>query len=213
MAKRGRKKKKVGGKSAANRVDGRSQAGRLASLSTEALAAELERRQKHAREALVQERSTLATRLAVIDAELASLGIKPPARVGGGGGAAKPAKVGKSGKRRGRPPGSKNKVKTSARVGGKPATAAAAPSASSASSAPRGKRRRGRRPKNTMSLVEALHKTLAGKVMSVVEIVPAVQADGYKTTSANFRTIVNQTLISNPDKFRKVARGQYTSKD
>ena len=47
--------------------------------------------------------------------------------------------------------------------------------------------------------------------MSVTEMAEAVQAAGYHTESENFRTIVNQTLIKNPDAFRRVSRGRYTA--
>lgn len=63
-----------------------------------------------------------------------------------------------------------------------------------------------------MSLVDALQKELTGKTMGVSEVAESVQASGYQTTSANFRTIVNQALITNPRIFRKVSRGQYTAK-
>jgi len=69
-----------------------------------------------------------------------------------------------------------------------------------------------RRPRNEMNLVDALAKTLKGKTMGVSEVSDAVQKNGYKTTSPNFRTIVNQALITNTKVFRKVARGQYTAK-
>lgn len=72
--------------------------------------------------------------------------------------------------------------------------------------------RRGRRPRNTANLVESLQKVLDGKTMSVTEVTDAVQQAGYKTSSANFRTIVNQALINNPSVFKKVSRGQYTAK-
>jgi len=68
-----------------------------------------------------------------------------------------------------------------------------------------------RRPRNEMNLVEALHRVLTDKVMSVTDVAEAVQKAGYKTTSPSFRTIVNQTLI-NSGKFKRVDRGQYTSK-
>lgn len=68
-----------------------------------------------------------------------------------------------------------------------------------------------KRPKNEMNLVEALQKTLKGKTMGVTEVAEAVQKAGYKTSAANFRTIVNQTLIKNPKIFKKVARGQYSA--
>ena len=70
---------------------------------------------------------------------------------------------------------------------------------------------RGSRPRNDMNLVEALSKVLNGKTMSVTDVAEAVQRAGYRTSSDNFRTIVNQTLIKS-DKFKKVSRGQYTAK-
>lgn len=71
-----------------------------------------------------------------------------------------------------------------------------------------------RRPKNKTGLVEALHKVLRGRTMSVTEVATAVQKAGYKTSSDNFRVIVNQALINSKNKklFKKVARGQYTAK-
>jgi hypothetical protein len=70
----------------------------------------------------------------------------------------------------------------------------------------------GRRPRNTMKLTDALHKLLNNRTMSVTEMSEAVQRAGYRTSSENFRTIVNQTLISNKRLFKRVARGQYTAK-
>lgn len=72
--------------------------------------------------------------------------------------------------------------------------------------------RRGPRGRNTANLVDSLASVLRGKTMGVSEVSQAVQRAGYKTTSPNFRTIVNQALITNTDKFKKVARGQYTAK-
>jgi hypothetical protein len=69
-----------------------------------------------------------------------------------------------------------------------------------------------RRPRNKMNLVDALHKVLKGQTMSVTDVSEAVQKAGYKTTSDNFRTIVNQALINNTDKFKKIDRGRYTAK-
>ncbi|MCC6322637.1 MAG: hypothetical protein IT438_14505 [Phycisphaerales bacterium] len=68
-----------------------------------------------------------------------------------------------------------------------------------------------RRPKNDANLVESLQKLLNGKTMSVTEASEEVQKAGYLSTSPNFRTIVNQALI-NSKKFKRVDRGQYTSK-
>ncbi|MEC9372513.1 MAG: hypothetical protein VYC34_01660 [Planctomycetota bacterium] len=70
---------------------------------------------------------------------------------------------------------------------------------------------RRKRPRNDMNLEDALAKVLKSKTMSVTEVADAVQKAGYRTTSSSFRTIVNQTLI-NSDKFKRVARGQYTAK-
>lgn len=67
------------------------------------------------------------------------------------------------------------------------------------------------RARNTTSLVEALAKVLDGKVMAVTDAADAVQKAGYQTTSASFRTIVNQTLI-NSNKFKRASRGMYTLK-
>jgi hypothetical protein len=87
-----------------------------------------------------------------------------------------------SGARRGRPPGKKR--------GAKPGV---------------------KRPRNEMNLVEAMASLLKGKTMNVTKIAEEVQKAGYNTTSPNFRTIVNQTLIKS-DRFKKVSRGQYTAK-
>ena len=67
-----------------------------------------------------------------------------------------------------------------------------------------------KRHKNDTNLIEALAKLLKGRTMSVTEATAKVQDAGYKTTAANCRTIVNQTLIKS-NKFRKVSRGQYTA--
>ncbi len=69
-----------------------------------------------------------------------------------------------------------------------------------------------RRAKNESSLSQALHGLLKGKTMSVTDAATKVQEAGYKTTSPSFRTIVNQTLINHSKLFRRVDRGQYTSK-
>ncbi len=68
-----------------------------------------------------------------------------------------------------------------------------------------------KRPKNESNLVEALGAVLNDKTMSVTDVAEAVQRAGYQTSSPNFRTIVNQTLI-NSGKFKRVGRGQYTAK-
>lgn len=69
-----------------------------------------------------------------------------------------------------------------------------------------------RRPRNEMNLVNSLAAVLQGKEMSVTEVTQAVQQAGYLTTAANFRTIVNQALIREKKKFKKVSRGMYTAR-
>jgi hypothetical protein len=66
--------------------------------------------------------------------------------------------------------------------------------------------------RNATSLAQALHALLADRTMAVGEISEAVQAAGYRTSSPNFRNIVSQTLIGNPDLFERVARGRYTAR-
>ena len=66
------------------------------------------------------------------------------------------------------------------------------------------------RPRNESNLLEALQATLKGKTMSVTDAAEAVQRAGYQTTSPNFKTIVNQTLLKRKH-FKRVGRGQYTA--
>lgn len=68
----------------------------------------------------------------------------------------------------------------------------------------------GRRSRNENNLGDALAEALRGKEMRVSEAVQAVIDHGYKTTASNFRTIVNQKLISDK-RFKKVERGVYTA--
>ncbi|MBL0926610.1 MAG: hypothetical protein IBJ11_03020 [Phycisphaerales bacterium] len=68
-----------------------------------------------------------------------------------------------------------------------------------------------KRPKNDSKLADALVAVLTGKTMSVTDVAEAVQKAGYKTTSPNFRTIVNQTLLRE-SRIKRVSRGQYTAK-
>lgn len=68
----------------------------------------------------------------------------------------------------------------------------------------------GRRPRNTISLDAAIHQVLekAGKPMGVGDIAAQVERLGYRSNSANFRGIVNQTLIKDK-RFGAVERGVY----
>lgn len=71
----------------------------------------------------------------------------------------------------------------------------------------------GTRARNEVSLVEAIEGALrGGKPMRVGEIVDAVQASGYRSNSANFRGIVNQTLIKERKRFTAADRGLYQLK-
>lgn len=66
------------------------------------------------------------------------------------------------------------------------------------------------RPSNSMTLLQAMQKSLKGKTMSVTDLAETVKKDGYQTFAANFRVMVNQTLIKYPRIFKRVSRGQYT---
>jgi hypothetical protein len=72
---------------------------------------------------------------------------------------------------------------------------------------------RGGRARNPKSLVASMETVLerAGKPMSVGDIVEAVQSGGYRSNSANFRGIVNQTLIKEK-RFTSAGRGIYQLK-
>lgn len=68
----------------------------------------------------------------------------------------------------------------------------------------------GGRVRNAASLVSTMEHILKGssKPMPVGDIVNAVLKTGYKTKSANFRGIVNQTLIKEKQ-FSSAGRGVY----
>lgn len=193
-------------KKTSTRSKGRKSAAPIQELSLAQLNEEIERRREGAVE-LAEERAELLERVAEIDAYLAELGVSTS-----------------TGRPRGRP--RKNAAGTSARShgGGRKRTAKKSSKRSSKSGSkkasgakasvkaptqPRGSRKRHR---NETNLVEALQQVLSGKTMGVTEAAQAVQKAGYKTTSPNFRTIVNQTLIKHPEAFTKQGRGLYTSK-
>jgi hypothetical protein len=75
-----------------------------------------------------------------------------------------------------------------------------------------GGRRRGR-AHNAKSLPNTIADVLNhhGK-LKVSELVKAILATGYKTTSDNFRSIVNQALIKDRKRFANVERGVYALK-
>jgi hypothetical protein len=69
-----------------------------------------------------------------------------------------------------------------------------------------------RRAVNKQPLVDALYSVMKGKTMSVGEAAEAVQKAGYKTYSSTFKVMVNMTLAKFTDRFKRVGRGQYTTK-
>jgi hypothetical protein len=79
---------------------------------------------------------------------------------------------------------------------------------------PKGRRGPGRRRRGGggASLPQVIEQVLGGKTMSVAQVAEAARAAGYRSSSENFRQIVNQTLAKNADRFKRVGRGQYTVK-
>lgn len=67
------------------------------------------------------------------------------------------------------------------------------------------------RPHNTTTLVDALSKVLKGTTKGVSEAADAVLKSGYRTGAANFRVMVNSTLLKHRKRFKKVSRGMYTA--
>jgi hypothetical protein len=71
----------------------------------------------------------------------------------------------------------------------------------------------GSRVRNEVSLVAAIESALKkGDALGVGDIVDAVRASGYRSNSANFRGIVNQTLIKERKRFTSPSRGMYQLK-
>jgi hypothetical protein len=77
-----------------------------------------------------------------------------------------------------------------------------------------GGKRGGARGKNAKSLVATLEEILSksSKPVAVGDIVERVKAAGYHSTSANFRGLVNQTLIKENKRFASAGRGLYQMK-
>jgi hypothetical protein len=73
---------------------------------------------------------------------------------------------------------------------------------------------RGGRARNPMSLVAAMEDVLtkAGKPLNVGDIVDKVHVLGYHSNAANFRALVNQTLIKQRKLFANAGRGMYEIK-
>ena len=159
---------------------GKKASGALRSVSVTQLQAELQRRAGSISQ-LQARRETLLAEVSEIEGEISLLS----AAIGGS--ATRPtAKRG-----RGRPKGSKNK-------------------SSAGGAAKRTARAGGKRPRNSTSLEVALAKIHKGKTIGVTTAAKAVQNAGYKTKSANCRTIVNQSLLRS-DLIKKTGRGAYTA--
>jgi len=149
----------------------------LDSLSIEELKRELEQREG-ALSGLIEKRDELEAQLKDVNDKIASGAA--PATKGGKASTAAPKK------RRGRPPGSKNKPKTSA-----------------AKSSSTGRKR----PKNDKPLPAVLADVLKGKsAMALDDIHSAVVDTGYKTSSKNFKNVIYQNLY-NKDEFTKTGDG------
>jgi hypothetical protein len=74
------------------------------------------------------------------------------------------------------------------------------------------KTRRRRRAKNKVGLADALAGFLKGKKkVAIGEAMEGVLAAGYKTTSKEFRKVVNKTLLTDK-RFKKIGRGVFTLK-
>jgi hypothetical protein len=153
----------------------------LKSVPTSALRAEIARRERGA--AKLQKKHSMLTRvLASLEAELAGLGVPGM-------------------KRRGRPPGSKNKrrgPKAGRRAGRRGRKPGRKPG------------RAGRKlPKNKQSLGDALAAAIRpGTVVSPAEAMTRVKAAGYKSTAKNFGVVV-AIRLANDKRFRRKGRGQY----
>jgi septal ring factor EnvC (AmiA/AmiB activator) len=148
----------------------------LKSLPTSALRAELARREKGAAK-LAKKRDAVARVLAAFEAQLADLGVP-------------------GGKRRGRPPGSKNKKRRGKRLGRPPGS--------------KNKRKAGRKlHKNKQSLGAALAAAVRpGTIVSPAEAAKRVRAQGYKTIATNFGKVVTLRLRVHKQ-FKHRSRGQY----
>lgn len=75
----------------------------------------------------------------------------------------------------------------------------------------RGRRQRSGRPPRPGSLKAIMLAAMGKKALTVSEAVQAAIDGGYKSQSKNFRLLVNQTLLNEPE-FRKVERGKYAAK-
>lgn len=86
------------------------------------------------------------------------------------------------------------------------------PSKGARKSAAAGSSGNGSRPKNKISLAEAIVAVLSKtEPKAVKDIIADVKANGYKTTSQNFETIVYQTLAKD-ERIEKAGRGLYKLK-
>lgn len=180
MAKKKTTRKKATRKKARSRRSGVT----LRSVSTSKLQEELERRGSDLSK-LEEKRDSLLAQVEELDAEIDMISAAVSA---GGGGSSRRSGSGRkaSGRKKAGRKKTGRKKAAGRRAGGR------------------------KRAKNAQSLEVALAKVLKGKTMGVSEVADAVQKAGYKTTSPNFRTIVNQCLLRS-DLIKKKGRGAYTA--
>lgn len=157
----------------------------LRSLSTVLLRKELARREKDAVK-LAKRRDKVAKVLAGIENSLAAMG---------------GFIIGVE-RRRGRPPGSKNKKRSGKRLGRPPGS----------KNKKRGRKSGSKRARNEMSLPDALAKAVrVGSTVSPAQAATAVKKAGYKSGSKTFGQAVAITLAKS-SAFKRTGRGEYLRK-
>ncbi len=178
----------------------------LSRLSTREIRAEMERREGEA-ENLIGRRDALQDELEALEREIGELS---------GAGRARRKKRRKKAARRGRPrkkvtrktarKKTRRKKTTRKKAGRKKA------GRRKSTRKKTGRKKTTRKRGGRKSLADYLATALKRKTLSVSDATDAVQAAGYGSKSPNLRTMVNQQLLANPRRFKKVRRGEYTAK-
>lgn len=163
----------------------------LSRLSTLELRAEMERRESEA-ENLIGRRDALQDELEALEREIGELS---------GAGRARRKKRRKKAGRRGRPRKKVTRKTARKKTRRKKTTRKKA-----------GRKKTTRKRGGRKSLADYLATALKRKTLSVSDATDAVQAAGYGSKSPNLRNMVNQQLLANPRRFKKVRRGEYTAK-
>lgn len=168
----------------------------LSRLSTREIRAEMERREGEV-ENLIGRRDALQDELEALEREIGELS---------GAGRARRKKRRKKAARRGRP---RKKV---TRKTARKKTRRKKTTRKKAGRKKTGRKKSTRKRGGRKSLADYLATALKRKTLSVSDATDAVQAAGYGSKSPNLRTMVNQQLLANPRRFKKVRRGEYTAK-